>query len=73
MKQNLKNFLIAFITGLIVFGVCAILIINFGLKAILGSAENAQKESEEYAQQLLDTPVEENAPVSQEAPLQDAQ
>lgn len=27
MKQNLKNFLIAFATGLVVFGICAIFVI----------------------------------------------
>ena len=27
MKQNLKNFLIAFATGLVVFGACAVLVI----------------------------------------------
>ncbi len=36
MLQNLKNFLIAFVTGLIVFGICAVLIINFGMRAISG-------------------------------------
>ena len=29
MIQNLKNFLIAFVTGLVVFGICAIFIINY--------------------------------------------
>ena len=28
MLQNLKNFLIAFLTGLIVFGLCAILVLS---------------------------------------------
>ena len=29
MVQNLKNFLIAFVTGLVVFGICAIFLINY--------------------------------------------
>ena len=28
MKQNLKNFLIAFATGLVVFGICAIFVVT---------------------------------------------
>lgn len=46
MHQNLKNFLIAFITGLVVFGICAILIINLGIKVMFGTAKEAQEKSD---------------------------
>ena len=34
--QNFKSFLLAFITGLIVFGICAVLLVRFGLQTMLG-------------------------------------
>lgn len=32
--QNLRNFLISFCIGLVVFGICAVLLIHFGTKKI---------------------------------------
>lgn len=55
MLQNLKNFLIAFITGLIVFGICALLIINFGMKAISGPS--ASSDTDEPDTQIV-SPIE---------------
>lgn len=52
MLQNLKNFLIAFITGLIVFGVCALIIINFGMRAISGASKSSDALAED-AQQIV--------------------
>ena len=52
MLQNLKNFLIAFITGLIVFGVCALIIINFGMRAISGASQSSAAPAED-AQQIV--------------------
>lgn len=57
MQQNLKNFFIAFVTGLVVFGICAILIINFGLKAILGSVQEADNKSSSDIQ-ITDTELQ---------------
>lgn len=50
MLQNLKNFLIAFITGLIVFGVCALIIINFGMRAISGASQSSDALAEDAQQ-----------------------
>ena len=33
--QNLKNFLISLGVGLIVFGICAVLLVHFGTKRII--------------------------------------
>lgn len=54
MHQNLKNFFIAFITGLVVFGVCAILIINFGIKAMFGSAQETEQASDNAIETTID-------------------
>ena len=54
MHQNLKNFFIAFITGLVVFGICAILIINFGIKVMFGSQNAAQEKSDNEIHEVLE-------------------
>lgn len=54
MHQNLKNFLIAFITGLVVFGICAILIINLGIKAMFNTASEAKESSDTQVETSID-------------------
>ena len=47
MLQNLKNFLIAFLTGIVVFGICAVLI----LSTFTGDKENVSDDSAEVQEQ----------------------